>query len=166
VMPPSIHPDSGWPYLELVDAPIVDPPAWLVKLIVVPHSSAACAAPRRERTTSEKFLAGAGSGVKFGESVADSFTDNTSWHDVLEPHGWVCLDADGDADGARWLHPAATSKCSATITNGCLFVYSTSTEFEPTAVGDPNGYTKFRAYAVLEFSSDLKAAARSLRRSA
>ena len=78
-------------------------------------------------------------------------------------HGWACLDPDPDADGARWLHPAATSKCSATIKNGCLFVYSTSTVFEFTESGDPHGYTKFRAYAVLNFGGDLKAAARALK---
>ena len=37
-----------------------------------------------------------------GTSVADAYCSSVSWHDVLEPHGWECLDYDGDEDGARW----------------------------------------------------------------
>ena len=84
-----------------------------------------------------------------------------SWADVLEPHGWRCP-AHPDEDGAIWLHPTATSSCSATIRNGCLFVYSPNTPFDVTEGGSPKGYTKFRAYAVLEHGGDMSAAARAL----
>jgi len=170
VLPPSIHHATGKSYIA-VDAAVADLPASLVKkLVVVPQmtrsplkgGSAASAAS----TAPGSFWAGAGRSVKFGDSVADWFTDNHTWHHVLEPRGWVCRDADGDADGARWLHPTHTSDVSATVSNGCLFVYSTSTEFEPTGAGDTHGYTKFRAYAVLNFGGDLKAAARYLREAA
>jgi hypothetical protein len=97
-----------------------------------------------------------------GRSIADDYGNNTSWAEILGPHGWQCLDADPDADAARWLHPAATSACSATIRNGCLFVYSTNTPFETTEPGNAKGYTKFRAYAVLNYRGDLSAAAKSL----
>ncbi|MGH3525211.1 MAG: bifunctional DNA primase/polymerase, partial [Mycobacterium sp.] len=143
------------PYIAL-DAEIADP-GWLARLIVVPP-----APPRRQPTT---VLAGTGY-TRAGHSPADWYSDHHTWRDVLEPHGWTCLDADGDTDGARWLHPTHTSSCSATTCNGCLFVYSTNTPFEPTTAGNPNGYTKFRAYAVLNFDDDLSAAARSLLRSA
>jgi hypothetical protein len=72
------------------------------------------------------------------------------------------LDLDPEEDCSRWLHPAATSSCSATIRHGCLFVYSTNTPFEATEPGSPKGYTKFRAYAVLNHQGDLSAAARAL----
>jgi hypothetical protein len=101
-----------------------------------------------------------------GGSIADSFTAGTSWADVLIPHGWRCASGDPDADGAVWLHPAATSSCSATVKNNCLFVYSTSTVFEVTEPSQPKGYTKFRAYALLEHGGDMKAAARALKRGA
>jgi hypothetical protein len=42
-----------------------------------------------------------------------------------------------------------------------LFVYSTNTPFEPTEAGRPHGYTRFRAWAVLEHGGDLSAAARA-----
>ena len=74
-----------------------------------------------------------------------------------------CRDADPDADGARWLHPTHTSACSATIRHGCLFVYSSNTVFDVTETSDPNGYTKFRAFAVLDHDGDLSAAAKALR---
>jgi hypothetical protein len=61
-------------------------------------------------------------------------------------------------DGSRWVHPAATGLFSATITHGKLFVHSTSTAFTPTAPGDPHGYTKFKAYALLEHNGDSSAA--------
>jgi hypothetical protein len=98
-----------------------------------------------------------------GPSVGDQFTVKATWSAILTPHGWHCADADPDADGARWLHPNATSTCSATIRHGCLFVYSPNTPFDPTEAGDPHGYTKFRAFAVLDHSGDLSAAAKALR---
>jgi hypothetical protein len=97
-----------------------------------------------------------------GPSIADAFTEATTWAQILVPHGWRCLSPDGDADGAHWLHPNATSAVSATVRHGCLFVYSTNTPFEPTTAGDPHGYTRFRAWAVLTHGGDLSAAAKAL----
>lgn len=149
VMPPSIHPDTGRPYSS-IEAPVAAPPTWLVELLLPERVPAP--APRSRQLYS----------AHTGPSIADAFSSSTSWSDVLGPHGWRCIDADPDADGARWLHPAATSACSATVRNGCLFVYSTNTPFEITESSDPHGYTRFRAYAVLEHSGDLRAAARAV----
>jgi hypothetical protein len=151
VAPPSIHPDTGRRYSEEIDADIADP-GWLTALIVARPAPQPPAVKRM-------FVRPA----RFGSSIADEFTDNHSWDDVLTPHGWSCLDADPDEDGARWLHPAATSPCSATVSNGCLFVYSTNTSFEPTTASDPHGYTRFRAYAELNFGGDMKAAAAAIK---
>lgn len=97
-----------------------------------------------------------------GESAADRYNAEHTWRDVLEPHGWTSHSADPDADGAVWLHPTHTSDCSATVRHGCLFVHSTSTEFDVTYPGDPHGYTKFRAYSVLNFGGNMSAAAKTL----
>ena len=67
------------------------------------------------------------------------------------------------ADGARWRHPGATNPKSATLRHGLLFVYSAATPFQPTEAGAPRGYSRFRAYAVLEHGGDLRAATRALR---
>jgi hypothetical protein len=95
--------------------------------------------------------------------VAEQFNATVSWTQVLGPHGWTCPDPDPDADGARWRHPGATNPKSATIRHGLLFVYSAATPFTPTEAGAPHGYSRFRAYAVLEHRGDMRAAARALR---
>src|SRR5699024_4884647 len=130
---PSIHPETNLPYCWWRDIDFAMPPWWLTNLIVARPPAPA---PARSRPLAHS-----------GDSIADTFTSSTTWADVLEPHGWRCLDPDGDRDGARWLHPAATSACSATIRHGCLFVYSCNTQFDPTEAGAPHGYTRFRAYA-------------------
>jgi hypothetical protein len=146
VAAPSIHPDSRERYVW-VDHPVATPPAWLVALIIERPR----VAPRPLRAFSS------------GPSIADSYTASVSWADVLGPHGWQCLSADPDVDGARWLHPRATSTCSATIRHGCLFVYSPNTPFDVTESGSPAGVTKFKAYSILNHGGDLSAAARALK---
>lgn len=148
VMAPSIHPVTGQPYRR-IDVPVAEPPAWLVDLIrpdpVDEH-------PRGQR----------GFSMFYGPSPADQFSDATSWADILAPHGWVCLDDDPDADGARWRRPNATSEWSATVRSGCLFVYTPNSPFDVTEPSDPHGYTRFRAYAVLDHGGDLRAAFRTI----
>ena len=150
VAAPSIHPDTGKPYIR-VDAPVALPPPWLVALI------GPASAPLLPRSPRRLFP------IHTGPSIADEFTTRASWSDILGPHGWRCLDADPDADGTRWLHPNATSASSATVRHGLLFVYSPNTPFGITESQHPNGYTKFRAFAVLDHQGDMKAAARRLR---
>jgi hypothetical protein len=164
VGPPSIHRDTGHPYIEIA-APIAELSDSLTKLVVVPPPADKPACDRAVRTASAsaRFLGGGG-GTFDGESIADQYSATTSWADILEPHGWTCKGGDPDADGAEWLHPRATSNCSATVRHHCLFVYSTNTPFDTTAAGDACGYTPFAAYAVLNFNGDQSAAARSLRK--
>ena len=154
VLPPSIHPDTGNPYFRFIypgQEPVAAPPGWLCDLLRP--------LPPPPAVTRPKPL-----GPFQGPSIADEFSATTSWFDILAMHGWACLDANPDADGARWLHPTATSSCSATIRYGCLFVWSTNTDFEVTEESNPHGYTKFKAYAVLNHGGDMSAAARALRK--
>jgi Bifunctional DNA primase/polymerase, N-terminal len=158
VLPPSIHPDSGEPYVR-VDAPVADPPAWVIELLAPEKTekTAYTITSTRSRSPLSGHLSGSFSG-----SIADTFSQTAMWSEILMPHGWSCLDGDPEADGAKWVHPTATAKWSATIRNGCLFVYSSNTAFRVTESGNPIGYTKFRAHAVLNHAGDLSAAARSL----
>jgi hypothetical protein len=154
VLPPSRHPATGLPYTWA--EPTLDlaalPAGWRRLLAPTPPRPA----PSGRRPS---LLPGRG---KDG-SVAEAFNQATSWTQVLGPHGWSCPDPDPDADGARWRHPGATNPKSATIRHGLLFVYSQATPFAPTEAGAPRGYSRFRAYAVLEHGGDLRAAARALR---
>jgi hypothetical protein len=155
VLAPSRHPDTGERYV-LCDHLVATAPAWLINLIVEQP---------RVATTLDPRLATPGMIVSqtfSGPSIADHYCETTSWADILMPHGWACIGGDTDGDGAKWLHPTATSACSATIRHNCLFVYSCNTPFEQTAAGDKHGYTKFRAYAVLNHGGDMSAAARAL----
>lgn len=149
VAPPSIHPETGIAYL-LSDGPIIDPPRWLVKLIVEKPKPVI-------RSARARF------GTFDGPSVIEDFNRDTSWPDLLVPEGWSCRAGNGDSDGSIWLHPQHTSACSATVRDGRLYVYLPNTPFEPTEAGNPNGYSKFDAYAILHHGGDWKAAAAHLR---
>jgi hypothetical protein len=151
VLPPSRHPATGQPYTwaEPTLEPAALPAGWR-QLLAPPAPTPATHQPAR--------LARG-----WGGDVAEAFNQATSWTQVLSPHGWTCPDPNPDADGARWRHPTATNPKSATIRHGLLFVYSAATPFQPTEAGAPHGYSKFRAYAVLEHGGDLRAAARTLR---
>lgn len=151
VLPPSLHPDSGQPYIR-VDGSVAAPPQWLVSVL---HAKP-CTAYGSRRTKHTRTSPAPGG------NIAATFCANTSWADILEPHGWQCLDFDPDDDGARWLHPDATSSCSATVRHGCLFVWSTNTPFEVTEPGLPHGYTKFRAHAALNHRGDMRAAVKTI----
>ncbi len=141
VVAPSIHPATGRPYRWLDDrTPVAACPAWLVKLLREPPKPAT--APFKPRV------------VRDGESVADWFTDATTWDQILT--GWT------EVRGG-WRHPTATSPISATIRHDQLFVYSSNTPFEPTEPESPHGYTRFRAWAVLRHNGDLSAAAKAAR---
>jgi hypothetical protein len=153
VMAPSVHPDTGKPYVR-VEGPVPAPPDWFVELVTM--------RPAPSPKSRQSRLVGL-SRCTSGSPV-EAFSEAASWDDILASHGWTCLDPDPDEDGARWLHPYATSSCSATICNECLFVYSTNTPFEVTESGCPRGYTKFRAYAVLNHGGDMSAAARTIKR--
>jgi len=150
LLPPSRHPATGRPYrwaeptLDAAPAPL-----WLRRLLAPPLATTT---PRRPLPQPRRG----------GDSVADRFNATVTWAEVLGSHGWTSPDPDGDADGARWRHPGATNPKSATIRHGLLFVYSEATPFAPTEAGAPHGYSKFRAYAVLEHAGDLRAAARAL----
>lgn len=151
VVPPSVHPDSGQAYRWADTRPPVAIPAWLEQLLRPPAPTA------RPRRIPSPFSFSA-----IWDSIADHYSHSTTWHDVLTPHGWTCVKGDGDSDGSGWRHPSASTSCSATIKYGLLFVYSPNTPFEVTETEDPHGYTRFRAYAILEHGGDLSAAARAL----
>lgn len=150
LLPPSIHPDTGGRYRWAdAAAPIVTPPDWLARLL--------------RRTISAKAATARPADTYTGDSIAEWFTAAHTWADVLGPHGWALRAGDGDSDGSAWRHPTATADTSATIKHECLFVYSTSTTFEPTTAGDTHGYTRFRAWALLNHQGDMRSAARAAR---
>lgn len=152
VLPPSIHPDSGARYAWTDPAaPIAAPPEWLVELLRAAPVEVPTQPARPWRPSHDV------------DSIADWYSETRSWHDLLPPHGWYVVAGDGDRDGSAWRHPTATSKQSATVRNGCLFVYSTTPGLPVTETGTRHGLTRFRAFTLLEHRGDSSAAARAAR---
>lgn len=95
-------------------------------------------------------------------SPGDAFEAATDWAEILEPHGWrVTMSL---RDGERhWVRPGKDARDGMSATTGRandrdrLYVFSTSTVFESEVP-----YTKFGAFAQLNFGGDHSAAATAL----
>lgn len=146
ILPPSPHAVTGQPYAwDNEGAPAIMPP-WLASTLEPPAQPPA-APPRPQLGSSE--------------SIADWYTATARWGGILA--GWTLVYGDGESDGSKWRHPTATASWSATIRHGCLFVYSPNTDYDETEPSSPNGYTKFKAYAVSQHHGDMSAAGRAAR---
>lgn len=148
ILPPSLHPDTKLPY-EWDDKGEPGPmPEWLAQLLIIPTPAEPKAPTLR---------------IADADSIADWFSSTASWVDILGAGGagWEIVEGDGDSDGSKWRHPTATASSSCSIRHGCLFVYTPNTDFDETTDNDPNGYTRFKAWALLEFDGDGSAAARA-----
>lgn len=90
----------------------------------------------------------------------DDFNGRHSWAEILEPQGWVFLKSNGEED--YWQRPGKDGNGVSATTNyknsDVLKVFSSNAwPFNPN-----DTYTKFGAYAALNFGGDCSAAARSL----
>jgi hypothetical protein len=151
ILPPSLHPETHKPYEWLSKADPVEMPGWLVNLITATPAPTAPAPPRLR--------------IADVDSIADWYSSSASWNDILgvQGAGWELVEGDGDGDGSKWRHPNATASSSCSIRHGCLFVYTPNTDFDETEDGDPKGYTRFRAWTIIEHGGDGSAAARAAR---
>jgi len=94
-----------------------------------------------------------------GESPGDAYSAQTTWDDVLVPHGWRRLHTDA-AGVTYWRRPGKKRGVSATtgVHGGeYLYVFTTSTVFDA-----ERGYSRFAAHAILDHGGDFNACARSL----
>jgi hypothetical protein len=160
ILPPSPHPDTGQPYRwREVNGALIAPPAPLVELLrpVDGHTDTATDDGDEEREGSVPL-----DDLGHSDSIADWFSATRTWAEILEPHGWKLVHGDGDSNGSLWRHRDATTHHSASIKYRCLFVYSPNTLFEPTD-GETHGYTRFAAWALLEYGGDQSAAASAAR---
>ena len=117
-------------------------------------------APKRKKGEQRSELSRTtGQGVA-GARPGDAWAAVTTWEEILEPHGWRRDHSTAESD--RWTRPGKSSGTSATTNydgSGLLYVFSSSTVFE---VGEDETYSKFGAYAQLNFDGDLQAAAKDL----
>lgn len=93
----------------------------------------------------------------------DDFEAHTDWAEILEPHGWQLESRHGPE--RHWTRPGKEVRDGSSATTGRardrdrLYVFSTSTAFAP-----ERSYTKFGAWALLNFNGDHSGAARELAR--
>lgn len=98
-------------------------------------------------------------GIPSGNRPGEIYARDTSWSEVLEPHGWSMVRQRGDTldwrrPGKRWGISATTNHEGA----DCLYVFSSNAS--PFEAG--RSYTKFGAFAELNHGGDYDAAAREL----
>ncbi|MGA5764495.1 phage/plasmid primase, P4 family [Nonomuraea bangladeshensis] len=94
-----------------------------------------------------------------GVSPGDDYNARATWDEILIPRGWTRLWTDS-AGVTYWCRPGKKTGVSATTGRNDgdnLYVWSTSTEFEP-----ERPYDRFGAYAHLEHRGDHSAAASAL----
>jgi len=145
VAPPSVHPDGGvYTFITPFEDEPARPDGWLLDALrrvepVPPTRVVGAVDPDDDRPGTE-------------------FNREHTWEEILEPHGWHKVGVDGQT--TLWRRPGKSEGQSASTNyNGSdlLWVWSTSTEFDTDV-----SYTKFGAYALLEFGGDFSEAAASL----
>ncbi len=102
-----------------------------------------------------------------GDRPGDEFNRKASWHDVLEPNGWRVHRVSGSV--IYWTRPgknpsigssATSGKCHTEGRGDLLYVFSSNASpFEPDC-----GYSKFAAFALLNYAGDYNAAGKELYR--
>ena len=142
-------PSPGYSLLEhsLKDTPILSP-----EEIKILHSLA------RSFTEKEESLCQDRSGKVSGERPGDDFNrtaDDTTWHQLLEPEGWM-FTGRVTSGGEHLTRPGKNKGTSATLKNGCLYVFSSN-------AGLPLGpHDAFGVYSHIRHNGDFSAAAREL----
>lgn len=118
------------------------------------HHAATTHAPGLAALSSSGYEAAAGD-----VTPGDDYERQTSWSEILEPHGWKFLFTRGST--SYWRRPGKDEDMSATTGHAAdrnrLYVFSSSTEFE-----QHEPYTKFGAYALLNHGGNHSAAAKAL----
>jgi putative DNA primase/helicase len=97
-----------------------------------------------------------------GTRPGDDFNQRGSWDDILTPQGWTKTKHFG-GNCYGWVRPGKNTRDGISATTGRndgdnLFVFSSSTEFDT-----ERPYSKFSAYALLEWNGDYSSAAKQLR---
>lgn len=157
--------ESKRPYVQVAGPPLPEVPAFTVeerKALWV----AAAALDRRdpEQVHRERVMAKARSLRSATAKPPDPSTTwgdfdlRGSWDEVLEPFGWTT------GDGINWTRPGKSGGTSAKVNINGQGV-EILTVFSPNAAPlERDSYGKFRAYKVLAFKGDGRAAARALAR--
>jgi putative DNA primase/helicase len=140
------HDLTGIPTITPQDRAILLDDARLLNRYVPPTTATTSETPRRVEQP--------------GDRPGDVFNGTTAWAEILEPHGWTHLRDHGST--AFWRRPGkAGPGCSATTNteySDVLYVFSSNAyPFDP-----DHSYSKFGAWAILNYGADYREAARFL----
>jgi putative DNA primase/helicase len=89
----------------------------------------------------------------------DVFASLVDWSDILKPAGWTLDSSDGEEE--YWTRPGKDSGTSATTNyqgSDLMFVFTSSTKFTVNT-----SYSKFAAWALINYNGDFSKAASALR---
>jgi len=90
-----------------------------------------------------------------GTRPGDDFNQRCDFRQLLESNGWTTTERTGPG-GEHWTRPGKTHGTSATLKDGCLYVFSSN------AVLPPGPNDSFSVYTHLNHGGDYTAAARDL----
>ena len=157
-----VHP-SGKPYVLLqgsINTIATITPTERQALLAVARSFDASPPPPPFRLEPTRLSASVRPGNRIGGTrPGDRYNQETSWEEVLVPHGWRLLYTHDDE--GYWQRPGKDGPGISATTNyqgsDRLYVFSTSTVFEA-----GRAYSKFAAYTFLAHGGNFSAAARTL----
>ena len=95
------------------------------------------------------------------DSLGDVFNLTHTWASILESHGWVCVNGDGDEPRSKWLSPFTldTPSFTGVVRTMRLVVIGHTEQLGPEVQG---GLSKFEAYSILNHGGDDHAAAKAI----
>jgi len=159
VVAPSTRHTSGEPWRRIIGGPATAPTLTAEERDAL-HDLLRTLDEQPERPTTAPHAPAAQQGSGDRLKPGDDYENRTDWADILTPHGWTLVYAQGRT--RYWRRPGKTIGISATTGHAedrdRLYVFTSSTAFDT-----ETPYTKFGACAVLEHGGDLRAAARALR---
>lgn len=91
-------------------------------------------------------------------SVLDTYREQTTWREILEPEGWTHSHNDGTRD--HWTRPGkkpGEGTSATTVEDGAMYCFSTST-----VLPAEQGLSKGQVFAYLHHGGDLSRASRAL----
>lgn len=148
--PPSIHPDTGTPYVVENDTSPVVPPEWVFAILLGSQEAPAeaTAAAGKERSPDEG-----------DQGPAKEFNERHTWKELLETDGWTFHHQD-EKGTLHWTRPGKDPKKGTSATTmydgrDCLKVFTSSVpELE-----EGRAYSRFGYYAAMVHGGDRSAAA-------
>jgi replicative DNA helicase len=152
VAPPTIHPDTGTPYLVLLDVELADLPEWAYDILLANEAADAA------KVSAKPLKPTDGDGE---DGPAQRFNEAHTWEELLTADGWTLHHVDKRGEH-HWTRPGKDKRDGSSATTNydgrdCLKVFSPNAGLE-----EGRAYSKFGYYAATKHNDDRSAAATQL----